>query len=102
MAGVKAAVKAGLGVTAQPVEMMSPEFRVPGRCDGLPVLPDTHYMLNCDSQQASELTQAIFQSLSAEYQPWSTQRVYTPEGGDNSLFPEWEKLTNITKTGNKM
>ena len=86
MAGVKAAVKAGLGVTAQPVEMMSPEFRVPGRCDGLPVLPDTHYMLNCDSQQASELTQAIFQSLSAEYQPWSTQRVYTPEGGDNSLI----------------
>ncbi|MBX4739559.1 LysR family transcriptional regulator [Klebsiella sp. CVUAS 10975.2] len=86
MAGVKTAVKAGLGVTAQPVEMMSPEFRVPGRCDGLPVLPDTHYMLNCDSQQASELTQAIFQSLSAEYQPWSTQRVYTPEGGDNSLI----------------
>ncbi|MDU7188060.1 MAG: LysR substrate-binding domain-containing protein, partial [Klebsiella sp.] len=86
MAGVKAAVKAGLGVTAQPVEMMSPEFRVPGRSDGLPVLPDTRYMLNCNPQKASELTQAIFQSLSAEYQPWSTQRVYTPEGGDNSLI----------------
>ena len=84
--GVKAAVKAGLGVTAQPVEMMSPEFRVPGRSDGLPVLPDTRYMLNCNPQKASELTQAIFQSLSAEYQPWSTQRVYTPEGGDNSLI----------------
>ena len=86
MAGVKAAVKAGLGVTAQPVEMMSPEFRVPGRSDGLTVLPDTRYMLNCNPQKASELTQAIFQSLSAEYQPWSTQRVYTPEGGDNSLI----------------
>ncbi|HEF4887717.1 TPA: LysR family transcriptional regulator [Klebsiella oxytoca] len=85
MAGVKAAVKAGLGVTAQPVEMMSPEFRVPGRSDGLPVLPDTHYMLNCNPQKASELTQAIFQSLSTEYQPWSSQRIYTPEGGDNSL-----------------
>ena len=54
MAGVKAAVKAGLGVTAQPVEMMSPEFRVPGRSDGLPVLPDTRYMLNCNPQKASE------------------------------------------------
>lgn len=86
IAGVKAAVKAGLGVTAQPVEMMSPEFRVPGRSDGLPVLPDTHYMLNCNPQKASELTRAIFQSLSAEYQPWSTQRIYTHEGGDNSLI----------------
>ena len=85
MAGVKAAVKAGLGVTAQPVEMMSPEFRVPGRSDGLPVLPDTHYMLNCNPQKASELTRAIFQSLSTEYQPWSSQRIYTPEAGDNSL-----------------
>lgn len=88
MAGVKAAVKAGLGVTAQPVEMMSPEFRVPGRSDGLPVLPDTHYMLNCNPQKASELTQAIFQSLSTEYQPWSSQRIYTPEGEIIPLFPE--------------
>lgn len=86
MAGVKAAVKAGLGVTAQPVEMMSPEFRVPGRSDGLPALPDTHYMLNCNPQTSSELTRAIFQSLSAEYQPWSTTQVYTPQGGDSSLI----------------
>jgi DNA-binding transcriptional LysR family regulator len=86
LAGVKAAVKAGLGVTAQPVEMMSPEFRVPGRSEGLPVLPDTYYMLNFNPQKASELTQAILQSLSAEYQPWFTQRVYTPEGGDNLLI----------------
>ncbi|VFS80258.1 DNA-binding transcriptional repressor LrhA [Raoultella planticola] len=31
LAGVKAAVKAGLGVTARPVEMMSPELRVVGQ-----------------------------------------------------------------------
>ncbi|QGN39001.1 LysR family transcriptional regulator [Klebsiella oxytoca] len=85
MAGVKAAVKAGLGVTAQPVEMMSPEFRVPGRSDGLPELPDTRYMLSCNPQKASELTRAIFQSLSAEHEPWSSPRVYTPEGGDSSF-----------------
>jgi DNA-binding transcriptional LysR family regulator len=86
LAGVKAAVKAGLGVTAQPVEMMSPEFRVPGRSEGLPVLPDTSYMLNFNPQKVSELTQAVLQSLSAEYQSWFTQRVYTPEGGDAPLI----------------
>jgi DNA-binding transcriptional LysR family regulator len=35
MPAVKAAVKAGLGVTARPVEMMSPDLRVLGN-DGLP------------------------------------------------------------------
>ncbi|MDU1757024.1 MAG: transcriptional regulator LrhA, partial [Citrobacter sp.] len=38
---VRAAVKAGLGVTARPVEMMSPDLRVLGAVDGLPPLPDT-------------------------------------------------------------
>lgn len=32
---VRAAVKAGLGVTARPVEMMSPDLRVLGKSDGL-------------------------------------------------------------------
>ncbi|MBA7848189.1 transcriptional regulator LrhA [Klebsiella sp. RHBSTW-00465] len=85
LAGVKAAVKAGLGVTAQPVEMMNPALRVPGRSDGLPVLPDTHYVLLCDPQKASELSRTIFQSLSADRELLSTEHVYTPEGGDNSL-----------------
>ena len=38
---VRAAVKAGLGVTARPVEMMSPDLRVRGQSEGLPSLPDT-------------------------------------------------------------
>lgn len=80
MAGLKAAVKAGLGVTAQPVEMMGKEFRVPGKSEGLPGLPDTHYMLNCNPQKVSELARIIFQSLNAEHQPWSAEHVYTPEG----------------------
>ncbi len=36
---VRAAVKAGLGVTARPVEMMSPDLRVLSGVDGLPPLP---------------------------------------------------------------
>ncbi|MGP4885201.1 LysR substrate-binding domain-containing protein, partial [Klebsiella pneumoniae] len=39
LSGVKAAVKAGLGVTARPVEMMSPDLRVAGISEGLPALP---------------------------------------------------------------
>lgn len=34
LSGVKAAVKAGLGVTARPVEMMSPDLRVAGISEG--------------------------------------------------------------------
>lgn len=85
LAGVKAAVKAGLGVTARPVEMMSPELRVPGKSDGLPGLPDTHYVLSCNPQRENELAQAIFQSLSQDHNPWNTETLYTPEGGDSSL-----------------
>jgi DNA-binding transcriptional LysR family regulator len=48
---VRAAVKAGLGVTARPVEMMSPDLRVLGKSDGLPALPDTEYLL-CHNRPA--------------------------------------------------
>ena len=64
LSGVKAAVKAGLGVTARPVEMMSPDLRVAGISEGLPALPDTRYVVSCNPRTVSELPQAIFQSLS--------------------------------------
>ncbi|VFS79751.1 DNA-binding transcriptional repressor LrhA [Raoultella terrigena] len=86
LAGVKAAVKAGLGVTARPVEMMSPELRVVGKSDGLPGLPDTRYVLSCDPQSVSELAQAIFQSLSQDHNPWSSDPLFTPEGGGHTLI----------------
>ncbi len=86
LAGVKAAVKAGLGVTARPVEMMSPELRVVGKNEGLPALADTQYVLSCNAYKISESAQAIFQSLSQDYRPWSSEPTFTPEGGDNSLI----------------
>lgn len=70
LSGVKAAVKAGLGVTARPVEMMSPDLRVAGISEGLPALPDTRYVVSCNPRTVSELPQAIFQSLSQEIHPW--------------------------------
>ncbi len=60
---VRAAVKAGLGVTARPVEMMSPDLRVLGAADGLPPLPDTEYLLCRDPNSQNELAMVIFHAM---------------------------------------
>jgi DNA-binding transcriptional LysR family regulator len=43
--GIRAALRAGLGVTARSVEVMGPDFRVLSATDGLPRLPDVTYNL---------------------------------------------------------
>jgi len=45
LVGIKAALRAGLGVTARSVELLSPEFRVLGEKDRLPLLPNVTYFL---------------------------------------------------------
>lgn len=84
---VRAAVKAGLGVTARPVEMMSPDLRVLGKADGLPALPDTEYMLCHNPTSNNELAQTIFNAMDNYHNPWQYNNV-TPEGGGNSLVVE--------------
>ncbi|MCU6670337.1 transcriptional regulator LrhA [Enterobacteriaceae bacterium H4N4] len=84
---VRAAVKAGLGVTARPVEMMSPDLRVLGKSDGLPQLPDTEYMLCHNPSSNNELAQTIFTAMDNYHNPWQYNNV-TPEGGDDSLVIE--------------
>lgn len=84
---VRAAVKAGLGVTARPVEMMSPDLRVLGKADGLPALPDTEYMLCHNPLSKNELVQTIFNAMENYDNPWQYNNV-TPEGGDDSLVIE--------------
>jgi hypothetical protein len=64
--------------------MMSPELRVLGRADKMPVLPDTEYLLSCNVQNPNELMQMIFQSVETSIKPWTQSTVYTLEGGDNS------------------
>lgn len=66
---VRAAVKAGLGVTARPVEMMSPDLRVLSGVDGLPPLPDTEYLL-CYDPSSNELAQVIYQTMESYHNPW--------------------------------
>ncbi|MDY0418762.1 transcriptional regulator LrhA [Enterobacter sp. 170198] len=84
---VRAAVKAGLGVTARPVEMMSPDLRVLGKSDGLPALPDTQYLLCHNSTSHNELAKVVFEAMENYHNPWQFERV-TSEGGDDSLIVE--------------
>ncbi len=84
---VRAAVKAGLGVTARPVEMMSPDLRVLGKSDGLPALPDTEYLLCHNAASNNELAKVVFEAMVNYHNPWQYQTV-TPEGGGDSLIAE--------------
>ncbi|AFM60936.1 transcriptional regulator LrhA [Enterobacter cloacae] len=84
---VRAAVKAGLGVTARPVEMMSPDLRVLGKSDGLPVLPDTEYLLCHNTSSNNELAKVVFEAMENYHNPWQFEHV-THEGGDDSLIVE--------------
>jgi DNA-binding transcriptional LysR family regulator len=60
--GIRAAVRAGLGVTARSVEMMGVDFRVLGDADGLPRLPDVSYHLYLGSSPNSP-ARRLFDSL---------------------------------------
>ena len=84
---VRAAVKAGLGVTARPVEMMSPDLRVLGQSEGLPSLPDTEYLLCHNAASNNELAKVVFEAMENYHNPWQYAPV-TPEGGDDSLIVE--------------
>ena len=84
---VRAAVKAGLGVTARPVEMMSPDLRVLGHSEGLPSLPDTEYLLCHNAASNNELAKVVFEAMENYHNPWQYAPV-TPEGGDDSLIVE--------------
>lgn len=84
---VRAAVKAGLGVTARPVEMMSPDLRVLGQSEGLPSLPDTEYLLCHNAASNNELAKVVFEAMENYNNPWQYAPV-TPEGGDDSLIVE--------------
>ena len=81
---MRAAVKAGLGITARPVEMMSPELRVLGQSEGLPLLPETEYHLSRNPNSVNELADVIFEAMESLQTPW---RYTAPvDGGDDSVL----------------
>ena len=61
--GIKAALRAGLGVTARGVELLDAEFRVLGETDGLPRLPDVAYYLFVRKNVVRPLTRRVFDML---------------------------------------
>ncbi|WMY75667.1 transcriptional regulator LrhA [Buttiauxella selenatireducens] len=85
LSAVRAAVKAGLGITSRPVEMMSPELRVLGSADGLPAMPDTQYMLCRNLQTTNDLAQAIFSALEINPNPYRYM-ASSDEDGDTVLL----------------
>ena len=71
LSAIRAAVRAGLGVTVRPIEMMSPELRVLGELDGLPRLPDTQYVLYKNTNCDNDLAMAIFNAVEQGSDPYS-------------------------------
>jgi len=68
LVGIKAAVRAGLGVTCRSVEFLGADMRVLGEADGLPPLPPMPYMLWTRGDTFSPLTIAIYEMLKAQFE----------------------------------
>ncbi|GAB2936908.1 transcriptional regulator LrhA [Hafnia psychrotolerans] len=87
LSAIRAAVRAGLGITARPIEMMSPELRVLGDQDGLPRLPDTQYVLYKNAHSENELAMAIFNALEQGNDPYSlSSYAQRPAVDDNQII----------------
>lgn len=65
LVGIRAALRAGLGVTARGVEQLDPGLRVLGMGDGMPPLPDLIYRLYIRSHVVSPVTRQVFDNLQA-------------------------------------
>jgi DNA-binding transcriptional LysR family regulator len=63
--GIKAALRAGLGVTARSIETAGPDLRVLGENDGLPRLPDLDYYLFIRRNVINPVTRKVFDMLKA-------------------------------------
>ena len=68
LAGINAAVRAGLGVTARSVEFLAADMRVLGESSGLPPLPAITYMLWMRQETISPLTLHIYHMLKTKFE----------------------------------
>jgi DNA-binding transcriptional LysR family regulator len=67
--GIRAALRAGLGVTARGVEQLDASLRVLGPKEGMPVLPDLVYSLYVRRYVANNLTREVFEHLRTRLRP---------------------------------
>lgn len=63
LVGIKAAVRAGLGVTARSIELLSQDMRVLSEAEGLPPLPDATFYLWKQKSPDNLTTQHVFTML---------------------------------------
>ncbi len=63
LGAIRAAVRAGLGITARNIEMLSPELRVLGEAEGLPRLPNVNFYLYMRDKSAGEAIQRVFETF---------------------------------------
>lgn len=61
--GIRAAVRAGLGVMARSIEMLGPDLRVLGNAEKLPQLPDVSFRLYLGPRNVNPLARQIFDSI---------------------------------------
>ncbi len=65
--GIRAALRAGLGVTARGVEQLDSEMRVLGAAEGLPPLPPLVYRLYVRSRVVNPLTRQVFDRIRSRF-----------------------------------
>lgn len=67
--GIRAALRAGLGVTARGVEQLDGSLRVLGGSDGMPALPELTYWLYVRRNVVNPLTRQLFDQLKDQLRP---------------------------------
>jgi len=60
---LRAALRAGLGVTVRPIEMLTPDLRVVTEAEGLPRLPNLHLGLYLRDNRVSPPARRLFESM---------------------------------------
>lgn len=73
LVGIKAAVHAGLGVTARSTEFLGADMRVLGEAEGLPPLPPMTYWLWTRKDTISPLTLHIYEMLKEQFELKGTE-----------------------------
>lgn len=66
LAGAKAAVGAGLGITLRSIEMLSPGLKILTEADGFPREPDVNFYLYMRSDNTLKVAQVLFDSLKSQ------------------------------------
>lgn len=67
LVGIKAAVRAGLGVTARGAEQLDAELRILGEQDGLPPLPSLTYWLYVRRNVVNPVTRQLFSAMKLHF-----------------------------------